>query len=360
MEIKASDEVIQQKYRRFSTEKESDDATELFNCQECGATIPGVKLFIKHHENHILKKTVAGSKKDILISASYHSKQRKNSSNEIHGSHLTNTLSSVKYELHTDDDATKDSFKDNIEEDLANYDVLSDFNASGDELNSLDDKNDLTDHSDSVFMFSKSKGTEEEQDNSLCQLSDLSDVESDYSFGSDTSYQNLVDIVKIELNKPDDEQNVDLNLVPNENGHYVCDVCNLKFNYKFILALHWQKNHTAYHEFDVDLQEDVEHQEQIESDTSSIMNCSYCGNSLHKSEFKNHVLVCREENSFNKTTLCQICGKMCNLHNLEKHMQEHKKLGLYLHIFGGCHSHTRNIRIILLLVVIVIIVNIDQ
>lgn len=381
MEIKASDEVIQQTYNS-SNKKDIDSATQLFKCQECHTTISGVKLFIKHHENHILKKTTAGSKKDISVSsvAIFNQKKNVDKSSPVIGNNetvLINEASTVNSELtkitnfnedtiesnqsdrelifdnsvyDEGDDENYDNDNDNdngVEEynydandkaidndnvDEANCDFLNDLNLSCDEPNDLNDKLAILDGDDSLEKILEDDSNDA-TDNILDDLKDSefllqdscdSDAQSEDSLASDSSFKNLVEIVKWELEKSDCEEN-DFKIEANNEGKYTCEVCNLTFEYKFILILHLKKNHAAFHEFDTMLQD--KQLESLESENDSYIRCCYCKNSHHTSEFKNHLLECREQYSYNRNILCQICGKMCSLRNLKKHMAEHKKLG---------------------------------
>lgn len=337
VDIKASDEVIQQTYEFLSNDKNSefDSASQLFMCLECSTTISGIKLFIKHHENHVLKKTTSGSGKDVPISLLKLEKLVENAPVNCNSSISSNenSIESDQWGNASPNQLLPKNCKkiNKLNENLVNgkqpldYHIggdeeehelyFSDLNFSGDEISDSYDK--LTD-SDSLDNFS------ETETNGIC---DNSDIDSEVSVSSDSNFTELVKIVQEELKKTDDESD-EFKVEPDNDEKYCCEECKISFDYKFLLCLHLKENHSAYHEFDSKNQN--EHQENGKKFTKWYY-CKFCKGIFVKSEFKDHLIACREQN-FHENTLCQICGKMCSFKNLKKHVEEHKKLGIYIKI----------------------------
>ncbi|KAL0268516.1 UNVERIFIED_CONTAM: hypothetical protein PYX00_010431 [Menopon gallinae] len=312
VEIQASDEVIKQTYGNLSNGVPVDTSTQLFICGECKSTITGIKSFIRHYENHILKKTVINSRSDVKVSQL------------------------VPESVSTDVDSIEDSKvlqfngklrgsegeEAEVESDQINEKVRKRGQKKSEGVLSSDElyEKNTTDAYDSNTELGPSKlddmvVSDHEGDDKDEELSD-----SEASVSSDTSYNKLVSIVKKELEKPDSDEEPNMEMTVNADGQFFCSSCNQAFEYKFLLAHHLAKDH-KWNGFEDESDSEIL---KAELDDDGLTHCPQCQESVPGSKFEAHLEYCyRGEIVESGDILCHACGKLCSYKQWPAHKKKH-------------------------------------
>lgn len=315
VEIQASDEVIKQTYGNLSNGV--DTSTQLFICGECKSTITGIKSFIRHYENHILKKTVINSRSDVKVSQlvpepvstdvdSVEDSKVVQFNGKLGGSDGEEEVESGTSQK--SEKITRGQKKLQEEEIPLATEELHETNTA----DAYDSNTELGLQRDDEVMVS-----EHEENGAEDREEELSD--SELSVSSDVSFNRLVTIVKNELERPDSDEDANVEVTVNAAGQYYCSSCDLTFEYKFLLLHHFAKNHkwTGF--------EDGSDSEALkaELDDDGLTHCTQCQELIPTSMIEAHLEDCGGEIVESGDVLCHACGKLCSYKQWPTHKKKH-------------------------------------
>lgn len=302
VEIQASDEVIRQTYQHLSEREEVNTNTQTFICEECSETVTGIKLFIRHYENHILQKTVDGSRKDLKITEIveiFNDKEKKETQDAfIKSEPVLDTPKDGEFEYIEDELENKEEEGSDIPNPFQNENLeMSD---EEDNMETAEDEN-------------VSEGTdfdldEDEADDDSPEDEDLS--ESQESLNSNDSYNKLVKVVKRILEKSD-RQGTTSKDNSTDTSQYICDYCDSGFDNKTTLTRHVKKCQDKANK--------------IRSRSCNMKSCRFCKDWFKPSELKRHVPLCKEEFLTNGNVLCHTCGETFKYKQWLVHRKKHNK-----------------------------------